>query len=41
LYDDRPEDVTDGLHEIEHRSLPRAVRLFCAGLIEVEGGMCA
>jgi phosphoribosylglycinamide formyltransferase-1 len=36
-YDDRPEDVTDRLHEIEHRLLPRAVRLFCAGLIEVEG----
>ena len=36
-YDDRPEDVTAGLHEIEHRLLPRAVRLFCAGLIEVEG----
>ena len=25
-YDDRPEDVTDRLHEIEHRLLPRAVR---------------
>ncbi len=36
-YDDRPEDVTDRLHEIEHRLLPRAVRLFCAGLIEVDG----
>jgi phosphoribosylglycinamide formyltransferase-1 len=36
-YDDRPEDVTDRLHEIEHRLLPRAVRLFCAGMIEVDG----
>jgi phosphoribosylglycinamide formyltransferase-1 len=36
-YDDRPEDVTARLHEIEHRLLPRAVRLFCAGLIEVDG----
>ena len=36
-YDDRPEDVTERLHEIEHRLLPRAVRLFCAGLIEVDG----
>ena len=30
-------DITDRLHEIEHRLLPRAVRLFCAGLIEVDG----
>jgi phosphoribosylglycinamide formyltransferase-1 len=36
-YDDRPEDVTERLHEIEHRLLPRAVRLFCAGLIHVDG----
>jgi phosphoribosylglycinamide formyltransferase 1 len=36
-YDDRAEDVTTRLHEIEHRLLPRAVRLFCAGLIEVDG----
>jgi phosphoribosylglycinamide formyltransferase-1 len=36
-YDDRPEDVTGRLHEIEHRLLPRAVRLFAAGLIEVDG----
>jgi phosphoribosylglycinamide formyltransferase-1 len=36
-YDDRLEDVTGRLHEIEHRLLPRAVRLFCAGLIEVDG----
>jgi phosphoribosylglycinamide formyltransferase-1 len=36
-YDDRPEDVTERLHEIEHRLLPRAVRLFCAGLIDVDG----
>ncbi|MDX6496138.1 MAG: phosphoribosylglycinamide formyltransferase 1 [Gaiellales bacterium] len=36
-YDDRPEDVTERLHEIEHRLLPRAVRLFCAGLVDVNG----
>ncbi len=36
-YDERPEDVTGRLHEIEHRLLPRAVRLFTAGLIEVDG----
>ncbi len=36
-YDDRPEDVTDRLHEIEHRLLPRAVRLFCAGAVEIDG----
>jgi phosphoribosylglycinamide formyltransferase 1 len=36
-YDDRAEDVTERLHEIEHRLLPRAVRLFCAGGIEVIG----
>jgi formyltetrahydrofolate-dependent phosphoribosylglycinamide formyltransferase len=36
-YDDRVEDVTERLHEIEHRLLPRAVRLFSAGGIEVVG----
>jgi formyltetrahydrofolate-dependent phosphoribosylglycinamide formyltransferase len=36
-YDDTAEDVTERLHEIEHRLLPRAVRLFCAGAIEVDG----
>ena len=36
-YDDRPEDVTDRLHEIEHRLLPEAVRLFAAGRVEVVG----
>jgi phosphoribosylglycinamide formyltransferase-1 len=36
-YDDRAEDVTERLHEIEHRLLPRAVRLFGAGAIEVVG----
>jgi len=36
-YDDRAEDVTDRLHEIEHRLLPRAVRLFCAGAIDIDG----
>jgi phosphoribosylglycinamide formyltransferase-1 len=36
-YDDRPEDVTDRLHEIEHRLLPQAVKLFAAGRITVEG----
>ena len=37
-YDDRVEDVTGRLHEIEHRLLPEAVRLFCAGRIELNGG---
>jgi phosphoribosylglycinamide formyltransferase 1 len=36
-YDDRAEDVTERLQEIEHRLLPRAVRLFCAGGIEIIG----
>jgi formyltetrahydrofolate-dependent phosphoribosylglycinamide formyltransferase len=36
-YDDRAEDVSERLHEIEHRLLPRAVRLFSAGGIEVVG----
>ena len=36
-YDDRPEDVTDRLHEIEHRLLTQAVKLFAAGRITVEG----
>jgi phosphoribosylglycinamide formyltransferase-1 len=36
-YDDGPEVVTTGLHEIEHRLLPEAVRLFCAGRIELDG----
>jgi phosphoribosylglycinamide formyltransferase-1 len=36
-YDERPEDVAGRLHEIEHRLLPRAVRLFCAGRLEVSG----
>jgi phosphoribosylglycinamide formyltransferase-1 len=36
-YDDRPGDVIERLHEIEHRLLPRAVRLFGAGAIEVVG----
>jgi phosphoribosylglycinamide formyltransferase 1 len=36
-YDDGAEDVTERLHEIEHRLLPRAVRLFCAGQLELSG----
>jgi phosphoribosylglycinamide formyltransferase-1 len=36
-YDDRPEDVAERLHEIEHRLLPRAVHLFCAGRLELSG----
>jgi phosphoribosylglycinamide formyltransferase-1 len=36
-YDEAAEDVADRLHEIEHRLLPRAVRLFCAGQLEVSG----
>ena len=40
-YDDRAEDVTERLHEIEHRLLPRAVRLFSAGGIELARPACA
>jgi phosphoribosylglycinamide formyltransferase-1 len=36
-YDEPPEEVVDRLHEIEHRLLPEAVRLFAAGRIEVQG----
>jgi phosphoribosylglycinamide formyltransferase-1 len=36
-YDDRPEEVTGRLHEIEHRLLPEAVRLFAAGRIQMDG----
>jgi phosphoribosylglycinamide formyltransferase 1 len=36
-YDDGAEDVAGRLHEIEHRLLPQAVRLFCAGRLEVDG----
>jgi phosphoribosylglycinamide formyltransferase 1 len=36
-YDERTEDVVERLHEIEHRLLPRAVRLFCAGRLETSG----
>ena len=36
-YDDRPTEVTGRLHEIEHRLLPEAVRLFAAGRIELDG----
>lgn len=36
-YDDGADEVAGRLHEIEHRLLPRAVRLFCAGRLEVEG----
>ena len=36
-YDDGPEVIASGLHEIEHRLLPEAVRLFCAGRIELDG----
>jgi phosphoribosylglycinamide formyltransferase 1 len=36
-YDESAEDVTERLHEIEHRLLPRAVRLFCAGGIDIDG----
>jgi phosphoribosylglycinamide formyltransferase-1 len=36
-YDDRPAEVTERLHEIEHRLLPEAVRLFAAGRLELFG----
>ena len=36
-YDDRREEVTGRLHEIEHRLLPEAVRLFAAGRIQMDG----
>jgi phosphoribosylglycinamide formyltransferase 1 len=36
-YDDRAKEVTERLHEIEHRLLPQAVKLFAAGLVEVDG----
>ena len=36
-YDDRPDEVKERLHEIEHRLLPRAVRLFLAGRLELDG----
>ncbi len=36
-YDDRPAEVTERLHEIEHRLLPEAVRLYAAGRIELFG----
>lgn len=36
-YDDRPEDVAERLHEIEHRLLPRAVKLLAADRIAVDG----
>ncbi|MDX6590920.1 MAG: phosphoribosylglycinamide formyltransferase 1 [Gaiellales bacterium] len=36
-YDEGADEVAERLHEIEHRLLPRAVRLFCAGQLEVDG----
>ena len=36
-YDQSPAEVAERLHEIEHRLLPDAVRLFAAGRIEVHG----
>jgi phosphoribosylglycinamide formyltransferase 1 len=36
-YDETPEAVTERLHEIEHRLLPRAVKLLAAGRLAVEG----
>ncbi len=36
-YDDRPADVKARLHEIEHRLLPRAVRLLAAGRVRLDG----
>jgi phosphoribosylglycinamide formyltransferase-1 len=36
-YDDTLADVIERLHRIEHRLLPKAVRLFRAGRIQVDG----
>lgn len=36
-YDQTPAELAEQLHEIEHRLLPAAVRLFAAGRIEVDG----
>jgi phosphoribosylglycinamide formyltransferase 1 len=36
-YDDRPDQVKARLHEIEHRLLPQAVRLFLDGQLELDG----
>jgi len=36
-YDQSRAELAERLHEIEHRLLPEAVRLFAAGRIEVDG----
>ncbi|MEP6641171.1 MAG: phosphoribosylglycinamide formyltransferase [Gaiellales bacterium] len=36
-YDDTVADVMERLHRVEHRLLPKAVRLYSAGRIHVEG----
>ena len=36
-YDQSPAEVAEGLHAIEHRLLPEAVRLLATGRIEVHG----
>jgi phosphoribosylglycinamide formyltransferase-1 len=36
-YDQSPAEVAEGLHAIEHRLLPEAVRLVSTGRIEVHG----
>ena len=36
-YDQRPAELLERLHEIEHRLLPEAVRLLTAGRIEMDG----
>jgi phosphoribosylglycinamide formyltransferase 1 len=36
-YDQTPAELAERLHEIEHRLLPEAVRLFAAGRIKVDG----
>jgi len=36
-YDEPPEELLGRMHEIEHRLLPEAVRLFAAGRLQVEG----
>ncbi len=36
-YDQSPAEVAEGLHAIEHRLLPEAVRLVTAGRIEMHG----
>lgn len=36
-YDQRPAELLERLHEIEHRLLPEAVRLLTSGRVELDG----